>query len=65
MQSITQTSDYLAAQLESTGRFTVMNPRNGDSLPLVAFRLSEKRHYDEFAIASALRSRNWIVPAYT
>jgi hypothetical protein len=38
MQSITETSDWLAAQLESTGRFVRMNPGGGDSLPLVAFR---------------------------
>lgn len=38
MQSITETSDWLAAQLESTGRFVRMNPGGGESLPLVAFR---------------------------
>ncbi|KAJ9111837.1 hypothetical protein QFC20_002424 [Naganishia adeliensis] len=65
MQSITETSDWLAAELESTGRFVRMNPGGGESLPLVAFRLKEKHHYDEFAIAARLRSRNWIVPAYT
>ncbi|KAI5450570.1 hypothetical protein NCC49_003025 [Naganishia albida] len=27
--------------------------------------MKEKHHYDEFAIAARLRSRNWIVPAYT
>ncbi|KAJ9101247.1 hypothetical protein QFC21_003466 [Naganishia friedmannii] len=64
MQSITETSDWLAAELESTGRFVRMNPGGGESLPLVAFRLKEKHHYDEFAIAARLRSRNWIIPAY-
>jgi glutamate decarboxylase len=44
MQSITETSDYLAAQLEATGRFTIMNPRQGKSLPLVAFHLKEETH---------------------
>lgn len=38
MQSITETSDWLAAELESTGRFVRMNPGGGESLPLVAFR---------------------------
>ena len=38
MQSITETSDWLAAQLESTGRFVRMNQGGGESLPLVAFR---------------------------
>ncbi|KAG7539635.1 hypothetical protein FFLO_03434 [Filobasidium floriforme] len=66
MQSITETSDYLAAQLEATGRFTIMNPRQGKSLPLVAFRLKGDNHFNEYDVASTLRSRgNWIVPAYT
>ncbi|KAJ9118752.1 hypothetical protein QFC22_003973 [Naganishia vaughanmartiniae] len=38
MQSITATSDWLAAELESTGRFVRMNAGSGESLPLVAFR---------------------------
>lgn len=84
MQSISQNSDYLAAQLEASGRyvvcrilmhldqaltvfsdrFTVMNPREGKALPVVAFKIKGECHYDEFAIATLLRSKNWIIPAY-
>jgi len=38
---------------------------HGKGLPLVAWRLKTETHYDEFAIARHLRSRGWIVPAYT
>lgn len=65
MQSITETADYLQDQLQETGRFEIMTKGHGESLPLVAFRLKEKRHYDEFAIAAHLRQRGWIIPAYT
>lgn len=41
-----------------------MNPREGKALPVVAFKIKGERHYDEFAIATMLRSKNWIIPAY-
>jgi glutamate decarboxylase len=65
MGSITQTADFLAASLEESGYFTIMSEGSGAGLPLVAFRLKEKKHYDEFAIAAKLREKGWIVPAYT
>lgn len=65
MQSVTDTADYLADQLKSMGRFKILNPGHGESLPLVAFTLKEKTHYDVFAIAAHLRQRGWIIPAYT
>ena len=35
-------------------------------MPLVAFKLAEKRNYDEFDIAWQLTAeRGWMVPAYT
>ncbi len=44
-----------------------MSKKNGEGLPLVAFRLDTKddKHYDEFALAHQLRGRSWVVPAYT
>lgn len=47
MQSITATSDFLRGKLVESGRFEMMSPNEGKSLPLVAFRLKEKKHYDE------------------
>lgn len=52
MGSITQTADSLARALEDSGYFTIMSEGNGAGLPLVAFRLKEQKHYDEFAIAA-------------
>lgn len=44
-----------------------MSKKEGQGLPLVAFRLdpAKKHHYDEFTIAHHLRERGWVVPAYT
>jgi len=65
MQNITEIADYLASQVEEMGRFKILTPGHGKSLPLVAFKLKESKHYDEFAIAAHLRQRGWIVPAYS
>lgn len=67
MSNLTRTADYLSDSLEQLG-FVIMSKRAGKGLPLVAFRLSTKepeRHFDEFALAHALRARGWVVPAYT
>ena len=72
MCNLTLTADYLTEKLEELG-FIIMSERNGEGLPLVAFRFpnaDEKggradRHYDEFSLAYSLRSRSWVVPAYT
>ncbi|KAI9483723.1 MAG: glutamate decarboxylase [Benjaminiella poitrasii] len=65
MTNLTETADYLADKLKATGRFTILSEGHGRGLPLVAFRLNKKHHYDEFDIATRLRERGWIVPAYT
>ncbi|CDZ98857.1 glutamate decarboxylase [Phaffia rhodozyma] len=64
MNSTTVIADWFADKLVESGRFDLLTPGHGDSLPVVAFKLKDGYHYDEFAIADALRSRNWIVPAY-
>ncbi|KXJ96687.1 pyridoxal phosphate-dependent transferase [Microdochium bolleyi] len=66
MSNLTRTADYLSASLEDQG-FVIMSKRSGQGLPLVAFRLKEDpdRHYDEFTLAHQLRTRGFIVPAYT
>jgi glutamate decarboxylase len=66
MTNLTRTADYLSDSLKQLG-FIIMSKGNGDGLPLVAFRLDPKanKHYDEFALAHQLRSRSWVVPAYT
>lgn len=68
MTNLTSTADYLAEEIlkiDDGKRFTLLSEVNGAGLPLVAWRLTEEGKYDEFAIARTLRSRGWIVPAYT
>lgn len=66
MSNLTRTANYLSDSLEALG-FIIMSKKSGEGLPLVAFRLppQEDRNYDEFSLAHALRSRGWVVPAYT
>ncbi|KAF4977562.1 hypothetical protein FZEAL_5933 [Fusarium zealandicum] len=70
MSNLTRTADHLTDTLENMG-FVIMSERSGAGLPLVAFRFKTAdeggadRHYDEFALAHHLRSRGWVVPAYT
>ncbi|KAI9737598.1 MAG: hypothetical protein M1818_005602 [Claussenomyces sp. TS43310] len=66
MRNLTRTADYLSQCLSQLG-FIIMSQGGGRGLPLVAFRIDENagKHYDEFALAHQLRSRSWVVPAYT
>ncbi|KAK4698997.1 glutamate decarboxylase, partial [Phenoliferia sp. Uapishka_3] len=68
MNNLTSIADGLAKSVVEMGDgklFTIISEGGGKGLPLVAWRLTEKKKYDEFAIASHLRQRGWIVPAYT
>ncbi|KAG0759436.1 hypothetical protein G6F57_009192 [Rhizopus arrhizus] len=66
MTNLVKTADYLADKLEETGLFTILSPRHGKGIPLVACSLKDKEKiYDEFDLAAKLRERGWIVPAYT
>ena len=57
--------DALAEELQSIGNFELVGA-DEEQLPLVAFKLAEKRSYDEFDIAWQLTAeRGWMVPAYT
>lgn len=71
MSNLTETADYLTAALQQQG-FVIMSEGSGKSLPLVAFRFPgrdegqpEDKDFDEFALAYYLRTRGWVVPAYT
>jgi len=72
MNNLTKTSDWLADRIaniqDSKGqtKFEILGDNlSGKGLPLVAWKLKNQEEYDEFAIARTLRSRGWIVPAYT
>lgn len=63
MQGLQRTADHLATAVEHTGHFRLVGQRGG--LPLVCFRLTSDRAYDEHDVARTLRGSGWIVPAYT
>lgn len=68
MQNLTADAVYLSDKLSAAdggNTWKLMSKRGKYGLPLVAFHLTAKRHYDEFDVARELRQRQWIVPAYT
>ena len=55
----------LAERLSAEGDFELIDP-DSEQLPLVAFRLTGVKPYDEFDVAWQLSAeRGWMVPAYT
>ena len=55
----------LAGKLEATGDFELIGAER-EQLPLVAFKLTGERSYDEFDVSWQLSAeRGWMVPAYT
>jgi glutamate decarboxylase len=69
MGTLTETADYLSEYVDKyqDGKlFQLISETEGRGLPLVAWQLKEgAAHWDEFALARALRAKGWIVPAYT
>lgn len=59
MSVITETADFLAAAIANfpNNKFTILSEGEGKGLPLVAWKLTNKEDYDEFAIARVLRMR--------
>ena len=47
MQNLVAISDYISEQLVDSDRFVLMSETGGKGLPLIAFRLKKKAHYDE------------------
>jgi len=65
MEAMQENARALADGLRSLGRFELIG-EDEPQLPLVAFKLSEPRGYDEFDVAWQLSAeRGWMVPAYT
>lgn len=62
MESSMQTAAYLRSSLVATGHFKIVDKQH---MPLVAFALNDSSRYTCFDIQDKLRSRGWIVPAYT
>jgi glutamate decarboxylase len=66
MQTMQANARALAEKVVEGPDFELVGEPGAEQLPLVAFKLAEKRNFDEFDIASQLAAeRGWMVPAYT
>src|SRR4051794_15212286 len=66
METMQANAHALAAEIMAIGGFELVGEPGAEQLPLVAFKLAEKRNFDEFDIASQLAAeRGWMLPAYT
>jgi glutamate decarboxylase len=66
METMQGNARALASEIVGTGIFELVGDTHAEQLPLVAFRLTGERGYDEFDVAGQLAGeRGWMVPAYT
>jgi glutamate decarboxylase len=66
MEMMKHNARTLAREIERVGAFELIGSDEDEQLPLVAFKLTGKRSYDEFDVAAQLAAeRGWMVPAYT
>jgi len=66
METMQANARALADEIVATGFFELVGPAAAEQLPLVAFKLTEDRGFDEFDVAGQLAAeRGWMVPAYT
>ena len=65
METMQANARTLAERIAGDGYFEIIGA-DEEQLPLVAFKLTGEREYDEFDVASQLAAeRGWMVPAYT
>jgi glutamate decarboxylase len=65
MQNMQSNAELLAEKLANMGLFELIGT-DEEQLPLVAFRLTGDRNFNEFDVAWQLSAeRGWMVPAYT
>ena len=66
METMQQNARLLSDVIVATKNFELVGEHHVEQLPLVAFKLTGERDYDEFDVASQLAAeRGWMVPAYT
>lgn len=63
MENCMKNAEYLSRQLEATGLFEIISKTN--SIPIVVASLKSNKDFDVFDLSHILRTRGWIVPAYT
>ncbi|MGA8746745.1 MAG: glutamate decarboxylase [Solirubrobacterales bacterium] len=65
MNAMEKNANALADHLQASGDFELIGA-DREQLPLVAFRLTEGKNYDEFDLSWQLSAeRGWMLPAYT
>ncbi len=65
LKAMEENAKALAGKLEATGDFELIGA-DREQLPLVAFKLSGEKDYDEFDVSWQLSAeRGWMLPAYT
>jgi glutamate decarboxylase len=65
MEAMQSNARAFAEKLEAMGHFELIGA-DAEQLPLVAFKLSEAKPYDEFDVSWQLSAeRGWMLPAYT
>jgi glutamate decarboxylase len=66
METMQENARALADEIVATGFFELVGPADAEQLPLVSFKLTADRGFDEFDVAGQLAAeRGWMVPAYT
>jgi glutamate decarboxylase len=66
METMRQNARTLSRDLLATENFELVGDEHAEQLPLVAFKLTGERNYDEFDVASQVAAeRGWMLPAYT
>lgn len=63
MQNLMANAHYLANEMEKTGQFEILSKQN--TIPIVVARLKDASNCTVFDVSHLLRTRGWIVPAYT
>jgi glutamate decarboxylase len=57
------TATWLSGAIGEIGPFTLLS--RGDAIPAFAFRLTDPGNFSVYDLSDELRTRGWIVPAYT
>jgi glutamate decarboxylase len=63
MENLLANARYLSSEMEKTGKFEIISKQN--TIPIVVAKLKDTSECDVFDISHLLRTRGWIVPAYT
>ncbi|MBT3581384.1 glutamate decarboxylase [bacterium] len=63
IQSLSNTAQYLAQKIKELGMFELLT--DGSDIPVLAFKLKQVQNHTVFDFSEMLRTRGWLIPAYT